>query len=454
MAFDIGTSHLKWVVVEADSGQRLWDGRANIAADNRGPASEQDPKDVLRAVDQALNDASSYGSIGRVAFSAAMHTFMAVDAHGAPLTKSWTWMDRRGASTAHELRESGIGFRLQEATGVPVHAMSPLVKWLTVKDTLPSGARPAALKDYVVHHLTGQWLTDYSTASASGFLGLDNQWLDQALDLAGLTAGELPGLQTLTDRVAAQHGDWDVVLGANDGAAAHRHLHIPKDGTVAVLAMGTSGALRTTMPGPAVHPELFCYTMGPNQGYLLGSAFSNVGNVLEWLARLFSVDIDTIVNEGLAAARSDRPLPLSLAFWFGERSPWWREDLQGAWLGMIPNHGRSELSGSVLLSMAAAYSHGLVGLRNAGAPIREIRGGSGLLDVPAVTQWMADALGEDIVLHDERDASLLGAIDLARDSRTDSRRTQGARYRPRDTGIRERVQETWNRIQDVVASHS
>lgn len=450
LAFDLGTTHLKWVLVEEASGLRLWDGQADAHTITAETSSEQDPHEILAQVVQTLAQAQQYGTVTQVAFSSAMHSLVACDDEGHLFTKSWTWMDKRAHPTAASLRRSGAGRELRRLSGVPVHAMSPLVKWLHLRPQLPSQVRPVALKDYIIHHLTGQWATDYSTAAASGFLGLDGRWLPEALEMARLDAAQMPGLHRMRDRLTAREGAFEVVIGGSDGATAHWHLGVPPDGTVGVLAMGTSGALRTTISEPVEHPELFCYLMGPAAGYLVGSAFSNVGNVLAWLAQLFTVDIDTLVGEGIEAVRTGRPLPLALPYWFGERSPWWREDLAGAWIGMTSDHGRPALAGATLMAMAAGYAHSLGTLHASGASLQEIRGGSGLLDRPNMAQWMADALGHDIVLHDERDASLLGAVDLARNpdaERHSVERASGARYRPRSPEIQARVINTWLLIQ-------
>ncbi|NMP22359.1 FGGY-family carbohydrate kinase [Sulfobacillus harzensis] len=126
--------------------------------------------------------------------------------------------------------------------------------------------------------------------------------------------------------------------------------------------------------------------------------------------------------------------------------------MAGAWLNLTPEHGRPELVASVLMSMAAQYWHGLDALRNSGAPLQEIRGGSGLLDMPPMAQWMADALGQDIVLHDERDASLLGAVDLALGHQDTTPIKGGARYRAKEASLHARVVETWSAIAEQINS--
>ncbi len=446
MAFDIGTTHLKWVVIEEASGLRLSEGRENVGASHQGPISEQNPDHIVERISRALTEAQAYGDVIRVGFSSAMHSFLVVDHGGHPLTQSWTWMDKRAGDAARHLRESGYGARLRERSGVPVHAMSPLVKWISLRESMPKNSRPVALKDYVLYRLTGQWITDYSTASSGGFLGLDNQWLPEALSLAQLDPAQLPRLVPMTQRVPDRTSPREYVVGASDGATAHLHLNIPPDGSIGVLAMGTSGALRTTEAQPLANPELFCYSLGPAEGYLVGSAFSNVGNLLAWMANTFGSTIDALIGDGLQAIYKERPLPLALPYWFGERSPWWQEDLAGAWLDLAPHHGRAEMAAAVLMAMAAQYAHGRDTLKEGGAALLELRGGSGLLDQPAMAQWMADALGEDIVLHDERDASLLGAVDLTRGRQETALNKGGVRYRSRNGSLSERVAETWQRI--------
>jgi gluconokinase len=452
MAFDVGTTHLKWVMADCLSGRIIWEGRTDITASRAGLASEQDPDRVVAMVQGLLQQANTYGHVQIVAFSAAMHSLVIVDTQGRALTKSLTWMDRRSLAVAEQLRNSDAGAVLQRLSGVPVHAMSPLVKWIFLKDQVPGSARPVSLKDYIIFRLTGQWLTDFSTAAASGFLGIDNQWLFPALDMAGLTPQDMPSLVPMATRVASVDAQWQVVIGGSDAALAHRHLGVPRDGSVGVVAMGTSGALRTTVEKALVDSALFCYTMGPDEGYLVGSAFSNVGNLLDWLAGLFGCDVGTLLTEALQAIRSGQPLPLTLAYWFGERSPWWQERLDGAWLHLTPEHGRAELAGSTLLAIAAAYWGGLSAVRANGAALTELRGGSGLLDRPDVAVWMADVLGQAIVLHDDRDASLLGAAELVIPVMA-SEQTRPRRFEPKDAAMSLRARETWHEVREWMARH-
>lgn len=453
--FDLGSTHLKYVVVNA-TGEVIHQDKVACQTWSDGLHSEQDPDQAAGFVMDAVDQLSRRFQLAAIGFSAAMHTFMAVGQDSRPLTRNWTWMDRRAAHVAARLRAQPLGQLLHQSTGTPVHAMSPLAKWLYYRTTTKAPAHPVALKDYVVYRLTGYWATDVSTAAASGFLGLDGQWQPEALALAGLSVRDLPLLKAMDDVVAGPQGV-PVVLGGSDGAMAHRQLGIgPNDGQ-AVLAMGTSGAVRVTLADvPSWSPALFAYTMGTGRGVLVGAALSNAGNVLAWMADLFQTTVADLIGSGLSALADKRPLPLLLPYLYGERSPWWREDIAGALTGLRPGHGRPELAAALLLALGTAYAKGLRDLEAVAGPVAVIRAGSGLLNVPGLADFLATGLGRPIILQSHEDASVLGAAGIAAKSlgwpEPGGDLAAGTRHLPAgDPSLRERITEYWIRTEEAVA---
>ena len=63
-----------------------------------------------------------HGAVKGLCLSAAMHTLLAVDEGGEPLTPSITWGDTRAAPQAERMRESP-GVELHRRTGTPLHPM-------------------------------------------------------------------------------------------------------------------------------------------------------------------------------------------------------------------------------------------------------------------------------------------------------------------------------------------
>src|SRR5436190_11137549 len=112
IAIDLGTTNCKAVVI---------DETCNIVHTNKIPVSsilendgthEQNAEEIFQAVikllQQYLQDADK-NKIGCVSFSAAMHSFMAVDKGGNPLMNAMTWADTRSKKYAIELRNSATG---------------------------------------------------------------------------------------------------------------------------------------------------------------------------------------------------------------------------------------------------------------------------------------------------------------------------------------------------------
>lgn len=455
LAFDLGSSHLKHVLVGAN-GRILNHGQQDLPTMVQGPAAEQDPLRACDAVLAALGQAEALTPVGTIAMSAAMHSFLVVDQHDRPCTRSWTWMDRRASHMAHHWRNSPTGSLVRQRTGVPIHAMSPWIKWLYYQSLgpLPAGARPVSLKDFIVHQLTGRWLTDVSIASASGFLALEGRWDATALQQAGLTAQQLPEVRAMTDPMACI-GERRLVLGGSDGALSHVALAIAKDTPIGVLSLGTSAAIRVTRSHPvAVDSGLFCYAMGPDHGFLVGAAVSNGGGLLAWWSRLLQVSVDQIIARGLSRIERESTLPTVLPFLSGSRSPWWREDFAGALLQLREEHDQDAVLAAVLLSLGASLREGLDLLQGVTGPLQELRAASGPLSNPVLTQFIADALGLPLSVHDGLDASLWGAARLAAASTGEplpALTDHNLRYLPRSPKITEHVAITLRLQQQAVA---
>src|SRR5690349_18768648 len=104
--------------------------------------SEQDPEQIFITMLYVLKNLLSEKihpkgyRVQSVCFSSSMHTVLAIDKHGVPLGNVITWADNRGKKEARALRDSALSAKVYEATGTPIHPMSPLIKitWLKNQD--------------------------------------------------------------------------------------------------------------------------------------------------------------------------------------------------------------------------------------------------------------------------------------------------------------------------------
>ena len=431
---DVGTTATKAVAFDAD-------GRAHGAAEVGYPLlepepgrAEQDPDAVvdgaLRAIRDAVATARERGAqVVALSLSAAMHAIAALDADDRPLTRLVTWADTRAAPQAQRLRDEQP--ELHDRTGTPIHSMAPLPKlaWFAENDpaTFAAARRWVGVKELVVARLSGEWLLDHSTASGTGLLNLETlDWDREALAAAGVGADRLAALVPATERlalepaVAAELGlERDVVLvvGAGDGPSANLGVGATAPG-VAACSIGTSGALRLTVPRPAVDRgrHLFCYALFPDR-WIVGGATSNGGVVLEWAGAALAPDLGAHAQARLLALAGDVPPGseglLMLPYLLGERAPLWGAPAHAAYVGLARHHGRGHLVRAALEGACQQLALVLASLRDAGHDVRELRATGGFARSAVWRQMLADVLDIEIGFPTVQEGSALGAARLA-----------------------------------------
>src|SRR5438045_9524135 len=80
--------------------------------------------------------------------------------------------------------------------------MSPLIKiaWLKNhdKEKFTQASKFLSIKTYIIQQLTGEYVLDYSLASATGLMDIHKkEWDPGSLDFAGITADQLPSLVSI-----------------------------------------------------------------------------------------------------------------------------------------------------------------------------------------------------------------------------------------------------------------
>ena len=426
VGLDSGTTATKAVTAGADGRVR---DVVSVGYPLQVPApghAELDPGRLCAAALEALGAVAAAAAergdrVVAVALSAAMHGLVPMSADGAPQGPLLTWADSRGAAAAGALVADGRAGPLHERTGTPVHAMSPLVKLAHLGGTDPAAVRAVprwgGVKELVVAALCGGPLVvDRSCASATGLHDLrGRRWDDEALAIAGVHPGQLaevlpttavlPGLRP---EVAARVGlpaDLPVVLGASDGVVATLGVGAVGPGTAAV-SIGTSGALRVVVREPVVDPghRLFCYAL-TDELFVVGGAVNNGGSVVRWAAQALAAGfgrpdaegedadvLDAALLEEAAQVAAGSEGLLCLPYLLGERAPWWRSGLTGAYLGLRREHRRPHLVRAAVEGVCQQLALVLDAVTDAGVPVREVRATGGALAAPLWSRTLAAAL--------------------------------------------------------------
>jgi gluconokinase len=364
-----------------------------------------------------------------------MHSLIALDAGGRPLTGSITWADNRASEQAEQLRAQDLGLALHRRTGTPIHPMSPLTKLLWFRQRAPelaaSARRWVGIKEYVVAHLTGEYVMDHSVASATGLMDFSTlDWDAQALELAGVDPGQLPrlvptrqrlGLVTsVADQLGLDRGT-PLIVGATDGPLANLGLGAVRPG-VAACSIGTSGALRVMVEQPGVDPKgrVFCYALTEDR-WVVGGAINNGGVVLEWLRDALAPELDAerAPEQRLAWAAHAPPGSaglLMLPYLLSERAPHWNSLPRGTYVGLARAHRRDHLLRAAIEGVCQQIALVLQSMRAAGNEIHEIRATGGFAQSKLWRQILTDALGMRIGFAAGHEGSSFGAALLGMDA--------------------------------------
>jgi len=393
--------------------------------------SEQDPDEILRAVCRCINEVTTALLPARpemVAFSSAMHSLLAVDEADTPLTPCIIYADNRAAAIAEELSLNGKKKAFYEATGVPVHAMTPLCKLLWLRREQPGVFNAAAafigIKEYVFRKLFGDGSVDTSIASATGLLNSKTlQWDEKILEYLSVDRSKLGRVVSPRHFLSyeTRGGDQSVslslprgtpiVIGCSDGASANLATGASGNHVMAVT-IGTSGAARMILSGAAVDEEMrtFRYHVKDND-YISGGATNNGAVVLQWLKETLLQAEESYgqLFQLAATVPAGSEELLFIPYILGERAPVWNSKARGLYFALDSRHTKAHLIRAAMEGVIyAVYSIGRILAEK--KTITELHATGGFARSPLWVQMLADVFNVKVLTFGEEESAAMGAV--------------------------------------------
>lgn len=440
---DIGTTSTKSVLFSID-GTAL--SRKGVEYPLYAPVpdvAEQDPEEIFQAVITTIKGVMNESNVNPedilcVSFSSAMHSVIAVDENGKPITKCITWADNRSAKWAEKIKNEWNGHEIYLRTGTPIHPMSPLAKltWLSHEhtDIVEQAHKFISIKEYVFYKLFGEYVVDYSIASATGMFNLKNlSWDKEALKVSGVSADKLSTPVSTTHCMKGLNPDLatemnllpttSFIVGASDGVLSNLGVNAIKPGVVAVT-IGTSGAIRAVTDRPVVHPKgrIFCYALTENH-WVIGGPVNNGGMIFRWAKeQLGAAEVETAKRLGkdpyemlTDIANTVKPGADGLLFHpylSGERAPLWDANARGSFIGLGLHHKKEHMIRAVLEGVIFNLYTVLLALEELIGEPKQIQATGGFARSPLWRQMMADIFNQDVSVPESFESSCLGAIIL------------------------------------------
>ena len=348
--------------------------------------------------------------------SAFWHSLLGLDANNRPLTPIFTWADSRCARDAIQLREQFDERKTHAETGCMLRASFWPAKLLWLRRTnrrlLRKVARWVSPADWIFDEIFGTGGTSLSMASGTGLYDLRTKsWHEDLRRACGIGVEKLAVITEAPQRTTSFPGlrEAQVFTAVGDGAASNLGCGADGGGRIAIN-LGTSAAVRmmeglrtTRSPIPF---GLFRYAVD-GERTVMGGAISNAGNLHRWCARELRIGEkeEKALSRKAAAADALTVLP----FWIAERAPTWPEKLRGTIVGLTQSTDSAEIFRATTTAVFYRLAEILALIEKSRGRATEIIVSGGAVHSAATLALLADALGRDICVSRDAEASLRGA---------------------------------------------
>ena len=370
---------------------------------------------ILRQVDAR--------EVAAVSFSGQMMGCLCVDRRGKPLRKAIIWADQRSTEQVARLSRRMDPEKFYRITG---HRLSPsysLGKLLWVKEhergVFRETHKMLNAKDFVIHRLTGRFVTDCSDASGTNLLDLQRrQWSDAILEKAEIDEEILPETVASTHvvgEVAAEGAEatglaagTPIVCGAGDGMCAAVGAGCIREG-VAYNYLGSSSWIAVTTRDPLYDPQMRTFTWAHSVPgfYSPCGTMQAAGGSLSWLKEQIAAlesqqaaetgkNAYGLINEKMSLSPAGARGLLYLPYLLGERSPRWNPLARGAFIGLKMEHRREDVFRAVMEGIALNLNI-IYRILKGQADIREIIVIGGLAAGKIERQILADVYGTRVL---------------------------------------------------------
>ncbi|MFE1450527.1 FGGY family carbohydrate kinase [Streptomyces olivaceoviridis] len=423
LAVDQGTSGTKALVVCPERGV-LGTGFAQVRPRHLpGGLVEVDPAGLYDSVVEAGRRALAEAGEDVVAFGLANQgeTVLAWDPDtGRPLTDALVWQDRRAETVCAEL--TAHAEELRELTGLPLDPYFAAPKMAWIRRHLTRDGVVTTCDAWLVHRLTGAFVTDAATAGRTQLLDLDRaEWSPRALDLYGLAGERLPEVIDTAHPVGTTRAfgpeipltglivDQQAALLAQrvTGPGAAKCTY----GTGAFLLAPTGDRPRR---GDSGLVSCVAWRLAGHTEYCLDGQVYTAASAVRWLTDLgvlsCAADLDPV--GGTVPDSGGVTFVPALA---GLAAPWWRGDLRGSLTGLGLDTTAGHLVRALCEGIAAQVAElAEAAARDLGTPLTTLRVDGGLTRSALLMQTQADLLQRPVEVSALADATALGAAALAR----------------------------------------
>nr|WP_306263816.1 FGGY family carbohydrate kinase [Pararhizobium sp. IMCC3301] len=427
---DQGTTSTRALVVNRDGKLEVVHSVAHQQSYPQTGWVEHDPEELMRNI-QACVDAA--GKLEAIGIDNQGESCLAWDAQTKKaLSPVIVWQDNRTLADLDTLRAQGLEAQTVARAGLPLtpYFSASKLGWIVrnlpaAQEALKRGTLRLGTTDaFFLDRLTGQFVTDVTTASRTSLMKLDGLCWDQTLcDIFGVPIECLPRIVPTTGDFGCMKtasGPVPVTASVVDQQAALYGFGCRRKGQAKVTFGTGAFALMVTEDEIVNRPELGLLPTvawqldGQEPVYAVDGGVFTASAALNWARSLglFSSYHDINAFAALPAIESGLVFVPALA---GLGCPHWEPRARGVWLGLSLEHTKDQMVQSVLEGVALRAAEVVQAMDRCIPLADEVLIDGGMSKNPYFTQFLANVTGKVIRSARMPELTGLGTILLAGD---------------------------------------
>ncbi|MFH2116106.1 MAG: FGGY-family carbohydrate kinase [Spirochaetota bacterium] len=352
-----------------------------------------------------------------------------VDEAGQPLHPAIMWQDLRTEGLCKILADHAP--EVYARSGLPITSVFSAVKMRWLRDHQPDifarTAKFIGVQDYLMHLLTGDFVTDRSMASRTNLYNLENRdWDPVLLDIFGLPAsklcrlinpGETAGMLAsgMAGATGLEPGIPVISAGGDQQCAA---LGMGLLSTRDVVANTGTGSYVISLADKPLHDDkmrLFCNVSAIPGKFVVEATIPASGVVYRWFLENFydsasaGAGVFNKINAEADAAPPGADGAILLPHFTGAGAPRWNSKANGAFYGISLSTSRGHLARAVLEGIAAEMAENLSLMEELTGPKVRVFVSGGLTRFSGFNHILADMFGKPVSVAQDAEATATGA---------------------------------------------
>ncbi len=435
LILDIGTSSMRGMLMDC-RGQIIKKRQSKYRPEHMPDGGVlMETGQLNKALETCLEEIGSYCTaegiyLDGISVTAQRSSVIPMGKDGHALCPALMWQDKRCVGLIEDLTDRTKA--IYEICGMRLSPVFSAPKMRYVKTHMPEiyeqSVKLIGFQEYVLHYLTGEYVTDTSIASRTCLYDLRmNKWSEDLLALfevdkeklcpiapvgsvVGSTRSRIGGLLK-TDRSIP------VVSAGGDQQCAALGMQDQKEDSL-ICNMGTGAYVIAQTDRPVLDPNMRvnCNVGGRPGTWILEGMVPGVGTTLDWLCNIFYSHLEKeealkiLLKEAEKAPAGARGMCFVNAL-AGTGTPEWNLLQNGSFTNLLLRHTREDFARAglegIVRDVAGCVKSVETMLPEKGGPVKV---SGGLSRAEFLMELLEDTLGRSVCRADESEATALGAF--------------------------------------------